>query len=287
MTGTPEDLQNRIRAYYEQMTTASYLPNWAGESLALHFGLSHADGETRSLADSLLAMNAFVADRARIGPGDRVLDAGCGVGGSSVWLARERGAHVVGITIEPGQVDLARRIADERGVSAHATFEVMDFAATSFPEASFDVVWNLESLCHAASARDYLEHVRWLLRHGGRFACADLFLGSSGDPAHARAMCEGWVLPALERVESVAESLRALGFVDIDVVDLTARVQESAAALRAMAQRRAFVLRVEREFAGGDDPIYEGHARAAIAAADGLADGSVKYAYVGARRPPP
>ena len=49
-------------------------------------------------------MNRVLADRAGIRPGQRVLDAGCGVGGSSLWLAEQRGAAVVGITPVASQV---------------------------------------------------------------------------------------------------------------------------------------------------------------------------------------
>jgi cyclopropane fatty-acyl-phospholipid synthase-like methyltransferase len=276
--GTPEWLKAKVRNYYVEMTQRSYLANWSGESLGFHFGL--ADESTASLSDSLLAMNAFVADKAGVRAGDRVLDAGCGVGGSSIWLAKERGADVTGISIEPGQIELATKFAAERGASAR--FAVMDMAATTFPRASFDVVWNIESLCHLADPRAYLAHVKELLLPGGRFACADLFLGAGGDPAQAKAMCDGWVLPSLRSAGEIAETLRELGFAGVTVIDLTPRVMMSAAALRAMAQRRMLVLRAEKTFAGKEDPVLEAHALGALGAVAGLESGSVTYHYLGA-----
>jgi len=70
-----------------------------------------------------------------------VLDAGCGVGGSAIWLAREKGAHVTGITITPHQVDAANKNAQRHKVADKVRFERRDFTATGYPDASFDVVW--------------------------------------------------------------------------------------------------------------------------------------------------
>lgn len=65
----------------------------------------------------------------------------------------------------------------------------MDFAAT-FPEASFDRVFNLESVCHAADVRAYFEHVFGLLRDDGLHGCLDCFRGAGNDEL-AREVSEG------------------------------------------------------------------------------------------------
>jgi tocopherol O-methyltransferase len=109
-------LAESIVAYYDE-TWLDYRLLWLnGRNLSVHFG--YADATTRGHADALLNMNRILADRAAIRPGERVLDAGCGVGGSSLWLARERGAEVVGITPVASQVTRARRFADQRGLLA-------------------------------------------------------------------------------------------------------------------------------------------------------------------------
>src|SRR5215813_12507551 len=91
-----------IIGYYDE-TWLDYRMLWLNpDNLAVHFG--YTDSTTRSHTDALKNMNRVLADRVRIQPGERVLDAGCGVGGSSLWLARERGAEVVGITLAPSQV---------------------------------------------------------------------------------------------------------------------------------------------------------------------------------------
>jgi cyclopropane fatty-acyl-phospholipid synthase-like methyltransferase len=280
---TPAWLKEKICRYYSETTEPSYLANWAGRSLGFHFGIG--DDSTASLDESLANTNSHLADRLQIGPGTRVLDAGCGVGGSSIWLARERGAQVTAITLAPIQVELGRRFARERGVADKVTFECVDFTSTPFSPASFDCVWNIESLCHCLDARSYLEHVWDLLDDGGRFGCVDLFRGAAGDPAHADAMCEGWVLPALQTIDALANMLREIGFVGVTTEDLTSKIARSADALHAMAHNKQLELRAEEVMLGKQNPIYRAHVNAALGAVAGMKSGSVTYGYVGAIRP--
>jgi tocopherol O-methyltransferase len=284
--GTPSWLRDKIVEYYTETTKDSYLATWAGESLGLHLGLS--DDLTRitereDLDRAIMKMNGFLAERAKIDASCRVLDAGCGVGGSSIWLARETRASVVGITLDPGQVELARGFAEQHGVSGIA-FEVMDFAATTFPARSFDVVWNLESLSHCAEPLTYLTHVHDLLRDGGRFACADFFRGSAGEPSDCDAMCEGWVLSNLQPLERVAERLEQLGFVDVEVIDLTERVLGSAAAMGSFATSASFFAKLATVAGEPARPVQALHLDGAIAAERGLRSGSIVYGYVGAKK---
>jgi tocopherol O-methyltransferase len=283
---TPSWLRDKIVEYYTETTQDSYLATWSGESLGLHLGLSDdliPITQRDELDRAILKMNGFLADRAAIDAGCRVLDAGCGVGGSALWLGRELRASVVGITLDPGQVALARDFAERQGVTG-VSFEVMDFAATQFPARSFDVVWNLESLSHCAEPLAYLAHVHELLREGGRFTCADFFRGSAGDTADCEAMCEGWVLPNLQALERVAERLEQLGFVDVEVVDLTARVLASAAAMGSFASSASFFTQLATAAGQPARPIHALHFNAAVAAERGLRSGSISYGYVGARK---
>jgi len=284
MTASPQSLRERICAYYGATVDSSYLPNWSGAALSFHFGL--ADESTPSLTEAHAATNARVAELARIRAGMTVLDAGCGIGGTSIWIAQHRRAKVTGITIDPHQVELARGFAKERGVDDLVEFHCIDYAATGLAPSSFDVVFNLESFCHAHDPKAYVAHAFSLLKSGGRFVCVDMFRGSAGDPAHARAMCDGWVLPSLRSIEETLAIVSGAGFVGVEREDLTRQALRPAAALKAAAERQAFRMRVEREFASVvPNPYFEGHILGGIGAAEGMESGSVTYGYVGGRKP--
>jgi len=278
MEGTPEDLQARIRAYYVATTDSSYLASWSPEALGVHFGM---DGEeVRTHEQSLANTNRFLADALALSGDDRCLDAGCGVGGTAIWVALHRGAAVVGVNIADNQVAHARRFAEARGAAARTEFLVRDYAATNLDPGGFDVVWNLESLCHAADPRATLKHLYDLLRPGGRYACLDFFRGDRGDPKHVRDLCEGWVLPAFMSRREATEAVQLAGFEVARSVDVTPRVLRSASTLIAMAGARKSRIDLERALTGATDPIYEGHTLAALGCARGFYDGAVTYGLV-------
>jgi cyclopropane fatty-acyl-phospholipid synthase-like methyltransferase len=284
VAATTRQHRERIRRYYRETSEASYLQHWAKGSLGFHFGL--ADESTTSLAESILAANQFLADRADIGESTRVLDAGCGVGGSSLWLARERGAIVTGVTISPEQADLAMRLAGEQDLAERTQFSCADMCATDLPEASFDVVWQLESLCHVEDLDGYVDHLLHLLRDGGRFACIDLCRGDPVDSAREKLVCDGWsmVFP-MRRIDRVADALQRAGFEGVETLDLTSRARLSAEVCKAMAHNTLPLLKAERLMLGVDNAIYQGHAESALAMAEGLLDGTLRLGHVLARRP--
>jgi cyclopropane fatty-acyl-phospholipid synthase-like methyltransferase len=161
----------RVNTYYRE-TWFDYRAVWLHqEDVAFHFGYWQKGVRTHRAA--LLNANRVLADIARVQPGDRVLDAGCAHGGSSLWLAEQRAAEVVGITVVPGQARAARSLAATRGLDSRVTFEVRDYTQTGLEPGSLDVVWALESLCHAAQKRLFYREAARLLRPGGRLVVAD------------------------------------------------------------------------------------------------------------------
>jgi tocopherol O-methyltransferase len=281
MTRTPEWLAEKIRAYYRETTDTSYLTSWSPEALAFHMGMH--EGEM-SHEESLANTNRFLADRAGVGPDCHVLDAGCGVGGSAIWLARERGADVDAITIEHGQSERGRAYATAHGVADRVRFHVMDFMTTTFPRGSFDVVWNLESLCYAHDVAAYLDHVRELLRPGGRFACHDVFRGDRGPAEHHQALSQGCVLPCLGSREECADAVASAGFRNVEQEDVTPRILRSAAILRDKAALRLLLLRLDEHVHGVSRGVYAGHTHGALGAVEGFFSGAVTYGYVGGTR---
>src|SRR3954468_14084158 len=93
-----------IRDHYDRLSPF-YARFW-GEHI--HHGLWQ-DGESPAEAQQKLVEE--LAQRAGIPHATRVLDVGCGMGGSAFWLARELGCSVFGITLSPVQVAIATKRA--------------------------------------------------------------------------------------------------------------------------------------------------------------------------------
>jgi ubiquinone/menaquinone biosynthesis C-methylase UbiE len=108
---------------------------------------------------------AFVLPHLR--PGMSLLDCGCGPGSITVDLAELLApGEVVGVDIEPKNIDRARALARERGVT-NARFEVGDVHELPFPDASFDAAFAHTLLQHVADPVGVLREMRRLLRPGG------------------------------------------------------------------------------------------------------------------------
>src|SRR5437868_6451338 len=135
---------------------------------ALHYGFWYED--TKSLAEAILNTNRFVVDALAIDFKDTVLDAGCGVGGTSMHVAETTGAIVEGITLSDVQLKIARRRASKALAARLLNFSKQDFTKTNFRENTFSKIFGIESICYAHRKIDFLKEAYRILKPGGRIA---------------------------------------------------------------------------------------------------------------------
>jgi cyclopropane fatty-acyl-phospholipid synthase-like methyltransferase len=219
-----------IRRYYDE-NQVLYDVFWS-DRRTLSMGYGFWTPATRSLSEAMANQHREMADRLDIGPADRVLEAGCGVGGATVHLCASRGARGTGITLSPNQARRAGFNARRRDVASRASFAVADFTRTSFPDATFTRIFACESVCHALDKAAFVREAFRLLRPGGRLLVCDGFLRRPDlSPADRRAYeewCEGWALPGLATLQEFRAALAEAGFSDLAFVDRTDAVLRSA-----------------------------------------------------------
>lgn len=127
------------------------------------------------------AFRRKLLDLARIVPGERVLDVGCGTGTLAI-LARQRvgsGGAVSGIDASPEMIARAARKAARKGVDV--SFQQGLVEALPFPGNSFDAVTSTVMLHHLPrKAREQcVREIGRVLKPGGRVLAVD-FEGSGG-----------------------------------------------------------------------------------------------------------
>lgn len=111
-------------AFHYDLGNAFYA-QWLDEGMQYSSAI-YEDAEA-SLEQAQDAKLRAIADLVDARPGDRVLEIGCGWGGLATRLARERGAHVTGLTLSTEQLAHARQRAAEAGVADRVDLRLQDY----------------------------------------------------------------------------------------------------------------------------------------------------------------
>lgn len=229
--------QETLKAYYDY-TLPLYRMFWHGDTRAIHYGMW--DASTHTLKDALLNTNKVLAERVGVQSNERVLDAGCGVGGSAFWLARNRGARVVGITLSEKQYQKAWELTSRYELADKVEFFLEDYTKTHFPDASFDIVWAIESVCHAADKLVFLKEAQRLLKAGGRVVVADGFVEreprNTTETKQLESFLKGFAVEDLARSGRFEELMREAGFKDVQSWDETRTILPTARSMARMSR---------------------------------------------------
>ena len=205
-----------ISRYYD-LRQVHYRLFWKlDKSKSLHYG--YWDASTKNFSEALLNINKILAQHVNISKEDVVLDAGCGVGGSSIWLAKNIGCRVTGISLNSQQVNQANVFARKEMVEHLVHFEQNDYTSTSFADESFDIVWAIESVCYVPDKSEFIKEAFRLLKKGGRLIVADFFKkdGLQGKEAEqVRQWANGWAIEDYATRENFERQLNKAGFSNI------------------------------------------------------------------------
>ncbi len=227
------ELYRQIQEFYDA-SSGLWEGIW-GEHM--HHGYYGKDGTLRldrrqaqiDLIEQLLtfASNKYIIDRPQY-----ILDVGCGIGGSSLYLAEKFGARVTGITLSPVQANRAKERAQAAGLQAQADFQVANALDLPFADDSFDLVWSLESGEHMPDKVKFLQECYRVLKPGGQLILAtwchrptNAVTPLTGDEEkHLQDIYRVYCLPYVVSLPKYTEIVEQCGFKDLRVEDWSTAV---------------------------------------------------------------
>jgi MPBQ/MSBQ methyltransferase len=159
-----------VASAYDSWTQDKLLERLWGEHIHLGFYPPNKNIDFREAKVQFVHELVSWSGLDKLPRGSRVLDVGCGIGGSSRILANYYGFNVTGITISPAQVKRAKELTP---YECKCNFKVMDALDLKFEEGIFDGVWSVEAGAHMNNKTKFADQMLRTLRPGGYLALAD------------------------------------------------------------------------------------------------------------------
>lgn len=185
----PYNVTTTIKQHYD-LASPYYKDLWGPH---LHHGYYETGKESKAEAAEQLIK--VIVERGNFSRGARILDVGCGIGGTAIWLTEHMECKVTGITISPVQVQMATDAA--RRLKRKPTFLLHD-ANDLRVTGNFDAIWAVEVISHLSNRTEFFKRASKLLVPGGIICEAawlkDQDLGREDEKKYIRPIEEGMLV---------------------------------------------------------------------------------------------
>jgi len=205
-----------------------------------------------TLEQAQTAKLAHIAAKLRLEPGQRVLDIGCGWGGMAIYLARNAGVSVTGITLSAEQLTLARQRADAAGVADKVRFELVDYRDLATRGEKFDRIVSVGMFEHVGQAQfgQFFKASANLLADEGVMLLHTI--GRMGRPGSTDAFTRKYIfpggyIPALSETVAASEKVRLIA-AEVENLRLHYAFTLREWYARCVANREAIVAMMDERF---------------------------------------
>lgn len=205
--GQPSEHKDFVRAKFDMIDEM------------VHWGIEEADPK---LFERLENPNESM-------PHVKILDIGCGVGGTALHLAERwpNSAHVTGITISRAQAKYATALARSHGQN-NVAFVACDAMDQAFADQSYDFIWSLESEPHMPDKERFISEIVRLLKPGGRLAVATWNVRdfrsiplTTAEKEHVQYLIDEWCHTKFDTIHESVELYKRHGLTEVISDDWT------------------------------------------------------------------
>lgn len=230
------ELQKGIAELYDE-SSGMWEDIWGDH---MHHGY-YDSNSTSSISDHRTAQIRMIEEALRFaGVSDdplekpkNIVDVGCGIGGSSRYLARKYGAKCRGITLSPVQAQRAQALAAAQGLADNVSFQVADALEQPFPDGEFDLVWSMESGEHMPDKTKFVSELARVAAPGATVIIVtwchrDLLPSEESlkpeETALLKKICDAYYLPTWCSTADYVKLLQSLSLQDIKAADWSEHV---------------------------------------------------------------
>ena len=197
----------------------------------MHYG--YFEKGDKSLSGAILKMNDQILKHTNINEKSVVLDAGCGYCGTAMYIANKKKCHIEAISIVEEQITTAKKVIKEKELDQYINASVQDYTKTSFKDNTFDVIYGIESICHADKSKFLKESYR-ILKPNGTLIILDGYNTkekneyTKKESKIMKNWNHGWAVNSLETSEYFINESKEIGFKKQEFIDITKNVLKTS-----------------------------------------------------------
>lgn len=223
-----KELENQILKFYNYSWPLWKYLGQVNETYGMHVGFYEKG--IRGFKKASINMDNYV-DRLlelKKETSMNILDAGCGVGGTLLHLAKNYpNANFIGITIVTEQVDLARKYSINNKIE-NVKFILDDFNKTNFADNSFDRIFALESMAHSYNVEEFVKEMYRILKPSGRLVIVNVFANENHLKYFMKKIYQSSLnlqaTPGVISVKDFESYLKNNGFSNIKINDISKNI---------------------------------------------------------------
>jgi len=154
---------------------------------------------------------------------NKVLDIGCGIGGSAFYMARNYGVDVYGIDLSQNMIGIAKEKRETKtaGIRHRTQFHVDDATIMDYPESFYDLVYSRDTILHIEDKLSLFKLFHKTLKPGGSLFITDYCRGDVPALSAEFTKYEAQRGYVLKTVKQYGDLLKKAGFGRVEAVDVT------------------------------------------------------------------